>query len=741
MTNLETKALIREFLVEANELLDQLDRDLLRLENNKDDFEAINAIFRGVHTIKGTSGFFELSKLESVTHVGETLLESIRSGKRPMSTAIATALFQLLDAMRTIMRHLDAHGSEGDDDFRKLVEELKRLNEAPASPPQPAEPVDELEALLAENRSALWSAESSPPAVTTAPPGPAPAPTPPPVASAPPAALEDGARAAIAESTLRVDVGLLDSLMDLVGELVLSRNQIVQCLRGQSDPAFQTASQRLNLITTELQEGVMKTRMQPVANVWGKFPRVVRDLAHTLRKKVRLEMEGKETELDKTIIEAIKDPLTHIIRNSVDHGIESPEVRVAAGKPAEGCIHLRAFHESGTVIMEIRDDGSGLNTERIKQKALEKGIVPPEQLRLMSEEEVYRIIFMPGFSTAAAVTNVSGRGVGMDVVRANIEKIGGHVDVSSRFGAGTTLRLKIPLTLAIIPALTVSSCHQRFALPQTVLEELVSADGDQLALVERIGSNAFYRLRGNLLPLVSLSTVLGLRPAEESPEVHSGRPFTFIVVRADDQSFGLIVDEVHDTEEIVVKPLSKQLKGLPVFAGATVMGDGEVALILDVLGVAKRADIIREATSRRTLDAEATESAPPERFLIVQVADGYRAALPLELVHRLEEFTPNEIELASGRHVIQYRTGILPLVDLGEFFSGSPAKARDRIHVVVYAQQSKLVGFVVDKIEDIIAEHVTVHRDQKRPGTLGAAIMQKRVTDLLNPDEIIAGRM
>lgn len=752
----ETKELVHEFLVEGYEMLDKLDRDLLLLEKNKNDLEVINAIFRGVHTIKGTSGFFEFKKLESVTHVGETLLDSIRAGKRPMTTEIATALFKLLDAMRTIMGSLDGSGTEGSNDFAPLVAELKRLNESPlekaAPQPSAAEPVDELEALLAQNRAAIWSDAEPPPeaAPLSAPPSPATvkaetapteeAPTPPKV-TARPAPTDESAKSSVADASLRVDVGILDQLMNLVGELVLSRNQILQFSRGQQDVTFQKASQRLNLITSELQEGVMKTRMQPVANVWSKFPRVVRDLSHQLGKQVRLEMEGKETELDKTIIEAIKDPLTHIIRNSIDHGIESPADRVAKGKPADGLIHLRAFHEGGQVIMEIRDDGAGLNGERIRQKALEKGILSSEQLRAMSDDEVNRIIFMPGFSTAQAVTNVSGRGVGMDVVRSNIEKIGGQVDLTSKYGHGTTLRVKIPLTLAIIPALTVSCCAQRYAIPQVVLLELVRAEGEQLKLVERIGVNAFYRLRGDLLPLVSLSAELGLRPREDSPEACHGKPFTFIVVRADEQTFGLVVDEVHDTEEIVVKPLGKQLKGLAVFAGATVMGDGNVALILDVLGLAKRAEIIREAAARKTAPTEIVESAPPGSFLIVQIGAGYRAALPLELVHRLEKFQPSAVEVASGRKVIQYRSGILPLVDLGEYFSGAPAQTDHDLHVVVYAKESKLVGFVVERIEDIVEEHVTVHTDQKRRGTVGAAIMQKRVTDLLNPDEIIEARI
>lgn len=743
----EENEILAEFLVEATESLDVLDRELLALEKEGPNAERLNCIFRGVHTIKGTAGFLGLSKLERITHVGESLLDSLRSEKISATPAITSALFRLLDAMRKVLTSIASHANEGDDEFLQLVDELKRLNEIPNASSSSED--DLLEQMLAENRKKMWAEAAVEPVAAPAHDSKLTAEVEPAMTSekaelVPTATASEGAataespKSSIADTSLRVDVKLLDQLMNLVGELVLSRNQILQHSRNQKDQTILNASQRLNIITTELQEGVMKTRMQQISNVWGKFPRVVRDLSKQLNKQVRLEMEGKETELDKTIIEAIKDPLTHIIRNSVDHGIELPEQRTAAGKKPEGVVTLRAFHEGGQVIIEISDDGAGLKVERIKKKALEKGIVTAEQLRTWSDQEIQRIIFMPGFSTAEAVTNVSGRGVGMDVVRSNIERIGGQVDISSEEGKGSTIRIKIPLTLAIIPALTIACGGEQFAIPQVVLVELVRVDADSIRLVERISGAYFYRLRGNLLPLVALADQL--ERAKNSLE--GLKEFIFVVVKADEQSFGIVVDEVKDTEEIVVKPLGKQLKNLSVFAGATVMGDGSVALILDVMGLAKRAGISQalqaratELSAQRDADARAQESSS---LLVVQVRDEYQAAFPLEAVHRLEEFDPKVVEYTGGKPVIQYREGILPLVDLSNYFLGKETCLDQSVQVVVYAQDRELVGFLVNKIEDIVEQKLVVHEKQKRQGTKGAVIVRDRVTELLDPAAIVA---
>ena len=691
------------------------------------------------------------------------------------------------------------------------------------------------------------------------------------------------ARASVlSESNIRVDVCLLDKLMNLVGELVLARNQILQFSASQQDSTFLNTTQRLNLITTELQEGVMKTRMQPIGNIWSKFPRVVRDLATACGKQIRLEMEGKETELDKTLIEAIKDPLTHVLRNSVDHGVEMPEARVAAGKPVEGRLFLRAFHEGGQVNIEISDDGAGIDIERVKQKALAKSLITLDQASRMNERELMNLIFLPGLSTAEKVTNVSGRGVGMDVVKTNIEKIGGTVDVHSRRGHGTTLKIKIPLTLAIIPALVVTSGGDRYAIPQVSLLELVHLEGEQARKgIEMIHGAPVYRLRGKLLPLACLNQQLCVgkyeeganqlihgNPATSSPsgsdadaldsvlarnkheqcksrlleflngkgtlttalaasykdcafgewlyspalkeslqlaemqqleKLHEhfhqvvGEIFTskassdnarskqelarveslsdqivsllseverlkaagnaahIVVLQADDRHFGLVVDEINDTEEIVVKPLGKQLKGITTFAGATIMGDGQVALILDVLGLAQRANVVSEVRDRNvgenTSQTE-THQDEGESLLLLRGPDNGRMAMPLSLVARLEEFSRSAVETAAGRDVVQYRGQILPLIHLSAALpdrrerprgSDSPESETEseKIQVVVYTDQGRSVGLVVDRILDIAQEKVKTQNREGRQGTLGSMVVQGRVAELLDVKGII----
>jgi two-component system chemotaxis sensor kinase CheA len=456
----EMDEVLKEFLVESYENMDRLDRDLVSLEERPDDKQILGSIFRTIHTIKGTCGFLGFGKLEKVTHVGESLLARLRDGSLKVDGEITTALLSLVDAVRSMLTHLESHGDEGERDDSRLVQELVRLNDGTqqpsakpgnaVQPPMPL-PVAAAPAPVAPKAEPVAKA-STPEVAPSADHGddhPAPAAQAQPVASktADKAAEKHGEDSKMSDANVRVDVGLLDKLMNLVGELVLARNQILQHGATDRDAAFLATSQRLNLITTELQEGVMKTRMQPIGTVWNKFPRVVRDLAVMCGKQVRVEMEGKETELDRTIIEAIKDPLTHIVRNSVDHGIESSQERVSKGKPAEGRLLLRAYHEGGQVNIEIADDGGGIRIDKVKAKAVEKGLITAEHAARMSEREAVNLIFLPGFSTAAKVTNVSGRGVGMDVVKTNIEKIGGAVDVSTRVGDGTTLRIKIPLTL------------------------------------------------------------------------------------------------------------------------------------------------------------------------------------------------------------------------------------------------------------------------------------------------------
>jgi two-component system chemotaxis sensor kinase CheA len=516
--------------------------------------------------------------------------------------------------------------------------------------------------------------------------------------------------------------------MLLVGELVLTRNQILQRTETHEDIELIRASQRLDLVASELQESVMKTRMQPIGQVWSKMPRMVRDLSHQLGREVDLTMEGHETELDRSLLEALKGPLTHLVRNSMDHGIERPDDRVAAGKPRTGRLHLRAFHESGQVVVEITDDGKGIDADRIAAVAVERGVVSRDQLARMETREIVNLIFRPGFSTASEVTNVSGRGVGMDVVRTNIERIGGSVDLQTEPGRGTTVRVRIPLTLAIIPALVVGESTERYAIPQANLVELVRLEvGDPN--LERLDGAPVLRLRGRLLPLVSLGEALG-------GERVDGDALTVVVLQSDDVRFGLCVAAVHDTQEIVVKPIGRQLKSLPMYAGATIMGDGRVALILDVAGIAQAQGI-----GAIQADAGEVRSADDDRtaLLVLEVADGHRAALPLAAVARLEEFGADRIERSGNAEVVQYRGGLLPLVRLASAIGlADTSYGREQVSVVVHERADRAVGIVIDRVLDVVDTAVATSQVGARPGVTGSAVVQERVTDLVDLDAVVA---
>ena len=540
-----------------------------------------------------------------------------------------------------------------------------------------------------------------------------------------------------------MDVSQLDKLMNLVGELVLARNRLMPFAANHPNSAFVAATQGLNQITSELQERVMKTRMQPIGNVWSKLPRLVRDIAAQCAKQVALEFEGQDTELDRSLIEAIKDPLTHIIRNAVDHGIETPARRAELGKPVVGRLHLRAFHEGGQVVMEINDDGAGIDLARVRRKAVEKEMLTATEADALSDRQALELIFLPGFSTAEKTTTVSGRGVGMDVVKTNIENIGGTLDLQTRLGEGTTLRLKIPLTLAIIPALRVSCGGERFAIPQTGLVELVRLDGDQNgASIEMIYGAPVVRLRGKLLPLVFLGSELKLNGAaigtNANPAGTAQNPVNIVVLQADTQNFGVVVDEVHDTEEIVVKPLGKLLKGIPCFAGGTILGDGRVALILDVVGLALHAGVVEKIRDRAFSD-EVEEIVAPvsteQSLLLFDLGVGERMGIPIEMVARLERFPAAQITRSGGGEVIEYHREILPLMRANEFVAGSgalPEPADGVFDVVVVAARGRRAGLVVGRIHDIVSEPLKILPWVGRRGLLGSAIVQEQVTALLD---------
>lgn len=741
---MQDQEVIREFLVESHENLARLDQELVKLEAHPSERSLLDSIFRTIHTIKGTCGFLAFTNLERITHQAETLLSQLRDGQRSLTPALVSMILETVDATRNVLAAIEATGEEGPEAYAELAERLRRAAqldavqfEAAATPePTPApnqpppNPVANAvpEAPAPEVPAKAVPAKAAPAKAATGEK---------PEKSPEKSEEESGKSSAVADANIRVGVGLLDKLMDLVGELVLTRNQILQFNTEREDPALNATSQRLNLITSELQEGVMKTRMQPIGMIWNKLPRVVRDIAVALGKQVRLDMDGAETELDRTIIEAIKDPLVHLVRNSCDHGIETPDIRTRAGKAPQGRLGLRAYHEGGQVNIEISDDGGGIDVVRVRKKAVEKGLLNPEQAEKLSDREALNLIFHPGFSTAAAVTNLSGRGVGMDVVKSHIEKIGGVVDIFSRQGEGTTVKIKIPLTLAIIPGLVINSGGERFVIPQVSLLELIRLEGESSdKRIEYVHGTPVYRRRGSLLPIAYLNQVLGLNAAESSDALN------IVVLQAEDRQFGLVVDGIHDTQEIVVKPLGKQLKGLTVYAGATIMGDGRVALILDVLGIGQRSGVMAESREQsRAASSQRTQSAvEQERLLLFRSGSFQRLAVPLSLVARLEEFPQSAVERTGGGPVVQYRNRILPLVSLQDVLepgASDPEAVPDPIQVVVFNDGERSVGMVVDQIVDVAEEVVTVRQKSSREGLIGSAVVGKRVTDFVDLHHVV----
>ena len=695
---MEDQEIVTEFLIESCENLSRLDQEMVELEKRPGDAGLLASVFRTIHTIKGTCGFLGFTTLEAITHHAENLLSMLRNGELALTPMRVSLILETVDATRRELVSIEGNGSESGEVYLDLRGRLEAATKAEA---------------VAREAACGEDAE---------------------IAQRGPSA---------ADSTIRVDVGLLDRLMNLVGELVLARNQLLQVSLRREDLQLNASSQRLNLIATQLQEGVMKTRMQPIGVVWSKLPRVVRDLASSCGKQIALEMDGSDTELDKSIIEAIKDPLTHIVRNCCDHGIERPEVRVARGKSAQGLLLVRAFHEGGQVNIEIIDDGAGIDPVRIKAKAVGNGLIRPEQAESMPDREALNLVFKAGFSTAEQVTNISGRGVGMDVVKTNIERIGGTVELVSRAGEGTTVKLRIPLTLAIIPGLVVRSGGQRFVIPQVSLLELLRLEGEACSRqIERIHGAPVFRRRGTLLPLSYLNEVLQLPGAGQQD---ANQVLNIVVLQSEDRQFGLVVDAVSDTQEIVVKPLGKHLKGLTCYAGAAIMGDGKVALILDVAGLGRLSGALGDgAGTGRQIEAR-TEAMGPERqsLLLFRAGRYERLAVPLSLVARLEEFAPERIEQANGEAVVQYRGQILPLVALGRMLDPGAVNVFEQgqpLPVVVFGDGKRAVGVVVDRIIDIIETEVVVRRKAGTGLLYGSAVVDDKVTDFLDLQMVAGAR-
>ncbi|MFN7737402.1 MAG: chemotaxis protein CheW [Pirellula sp.] len=732
---------LRDFLIESFDHLEQIEAYLVALESNPGSQDVLNAIYRVFHSLKGSSDFLGFQRTAAVAHASEGIMSELRAGRLVYNTPVANCLFQVLDHLRkqiSKIEQLQGEGNEDSDPILACIQDVLRTTEHGAKVPVKQ---DSCRTPAPQGLQASAPQASDKPTMTTEPAGgiaKSSASKASPVKPSPTTTAESSAPSA-SESTIRVDVSLLDKLMTRVGELVLARNQILQFAGKLADNDLIGATQRLNLITTELQEGVMKTRMQPIGNIWSKLPRLVRDLAETCGKRVRIEMQGKDTELDKTIIEAIKDPLTHLVRNTVDHGIERPEVRVESGKPEEGCLYLQAYHEGGQVNIEISDDGAGLNLAKIRAKAIEKGLITPDQASKLSDHDTAQLIFLPGFSTADKVSNVSGRGVGMDVVKTNIEKIGGTIDLQSTEGQGTSIKIKIPLTLAIIPALIITNNGNRFAIPQVNLSELVRVDTTTSETqIEWIHGTPVYRLRGQLLPLVFLHQILG-KPAGGETVSES---VNIVVLRVDGRQFGLVVDRINDTEEIVVKPMGKLLKHIPVFAGATIMGDGKVALILDVLGLASKSTIVSKDSNRTGYHSSsnaANTKLTPTRQMVLCSSEDRRLALPISQVARLEKIPVKEIEHTDNREVVQYRNSILPLIRLCESLGirDTTPSSDGLMDVIIYEENARTYGLVVNRIVDIVDATIEELQPCNHKALLGSTVIHGHVTEIVNLPAII----
>ena len=764
--------LLREFLTETSESLDTVDNQLVRFEQDPGDAKILDNIFRLVHTIKGTCGFLGLPRLEALAHAGETLMGKFRDGM-PVKAEAVTLILSSIDRIKEILAGLEATETEPEGTDEDLIEQLHAMAEggshatdeaaaeAPAPVPVVAAPpvqpaviqeiakgtlvdqvlerplrpgevsLDDLERAFRETET-----ETAPAPVAAAKPAAA-------EPAAAPAAKEVKARPAkkvaapeaadvevadkIANQSIRVNVDTLEHLMTMVSELVLTRNQLLEISRRNEDTEFKVPLQRLSNVTAELQEGVMKTRMQPIGNAWQKLPRIVRDLSGELGKQIELEMHGADTELDRQVLDLIKDPLTHMVRNSADHGLETPAERLASGKGEQGTIRLSAYHEGGHIIICIADNGRGLNTERIKAKALQNGLVTEAELEKMTEAQVHKFIFAPGFSTAASVTSVSGRGVGMDVVRTNIDQIGGTIDIKSVAGEGSSVTIKIPLTLAIVSALIVEAGGDRFAIPQLSVVELVRARANSEHRIERIKDTAVLRLRNKLLPLMHLKKLLKIDDGSSSDPENG-----FIVVtQVGSQTFGIVVDGVFHTEEIVVKPMSTKLRHIDMFSGNTILGDGAVIMIIDPNGIAKALGAAGSASHEiadENLASHASSGEQLTSLLVFRAGSSQPKAVPLGLVTRLEEIATDKIELSNGRYMVQYREQLMPLVQM----NGVSVQTSGSQPILVFADDGRSMGLVVDEIIDIVEERLHIEVAGSQDGILGSAVIKGQATEVID---------
>ncbi len=761
---IEDPELLAEFIAESRDHLSHVEGQLLEIEANGADIDVdlVNNVFRGIHSIKGAAGFLGLVTVNRLAHGLENILGLMRTRELTPTSAMVDVMLRAADALAHLVNNAEASNDANVDDHVMRLDAIFAGAEGGAVAVVTAtctavaeeeqreldldSAVDFVEQAMFADAADEDNADDAPlptvkaelepeqmPIEAVAPPAPSIIDEPKSTASAAPTAQ---ASAVVAETSIRVQVGVLDSLMNLAGELVLGRNQLIQALNTDAHVGIEAVASRLDQVTTELQEAIMRTRMQPIGAVFSKFPRVVRDLSAKLGKQCDVVMDGKEVDVDKTILEAIGDPLTHLVRNSIDHGVERPDVRVAAGKPAIGTIHLKAYHEAGKVRIDIADDGGGIYPEKLKKKAVEKGVITAEQAGRLTDREAVRLIFHPGFSTAEKITDVSGRGVGMDVVRTNIEKLGGTVDVDSNPGQGTTIQITLPLTLAIIPSLIIQSGEERFAIPQVNISELVRLRREEMAKrLDLVKSAEVLRLRGSLLPLVRLREVLGFGlPNAAATETDPQATTNIIVVESGQQRFGIVVDALHDSEEIVVKPLGRHIKNAPCLSGATILGDGHVALILDVAGIAAHEQIgSAHETAAEKSDETVHGDDESQSVLLFTNHPLDHFAVSMDVVARIERIRTDQIDSVGGQELVQYRDSSVPLLRLENVITARPAETQNWVYVIVFAIGGKEVGLIAPRLEDI--RRVPTNVDTitfQQPGIQGSLIISQQTTRLVD---------
>ena len=743
--SIEDSELLAEFAVESKEHLENIEQEILEIEEGGKniDVDLVNKVFRGVHSIKGAAGFLGLNVIKTLAHSLENLLNLIRSEELVPTAGIADVMLRSGDMLRNLLNDIANSNSV---DVSDLVSELEAAVSGEESSVESHNSTDKAAAAssIAEVGGVVDNAPSTEQELQSTSTEPITETLAEPPKTAPKEAnntkpQSSASRPTAAESSIRVSVGVLDQLMNLAGELVLNRNHLLQALASNERQGLEAASTELDQVTSNLQEAIMQTRMQPIGNVFGKFPRVVRDLSSKLGKECKLEVEGKEVEVDKTIIEAIGDPLTHLIRNSVDHGVEMPADRISNGKEASGTIWLRAFHKAGKVCVEIQDNGAGIDPGRIKAKAVEKGVISAERAEQMCDREAVRLIFHPGFSTAEKLSDVSGRGVGMDVVRTNIERLGGNVDVESEVGVGTNIRVALPLTLAIIPSMILECSGERYAVPQASVAELVRLRAEETA--ERIGSvksAEVLRLRGKLLPLVNLTESLGLEQ-EQSDSDQTG-PLNIVVVETGQLSYGLVVDRIHDSEEIVVKPLGRHLKNCKTMAGATILGDGRIALILDAAGIASQTGVQVKHDSdpqEESAQVEQRSNADGHTLLLFSTDPRDQFAVPMEVVSRIERVRADQIDSIAGSKLLQFRGVSLPLISVEEHLDVLSPPENSRVYVIVFTVGEREVGLIAPRLDDIRDVESSIDTETFRvPGVAGSLLVDGRETRLLDVFEL-----